>query len=57
MLKEYNEEELNDLIARTPKGRLGTPRDIAEVVSFLLSDSADFITGQSIVVDGGFLGN
>ncbi len=37
----------------TPVGRLGEPRDIADVVVFLCSDLARFITGQNIVVDGG----
>jgi NAD(P)-dependent dehydrogenase (short-subunit alcohol dehydrogenase family) len=37
----------------TPLGRLGQPEDIADVVVFLCSDLARFITGQNIVVDGG----
>jgi 3-oxoacyl-[acyl-carrier protein] reductase len=41
------------LIAQTPLGRLGKPADIADVVGFLASDAARWITGQSIVVDGG----
>lgn len=36
-----------------PVGRLGTPDDVARVVSFLASETAGFITGSSIVVDGG----
>jgi NAD(P)-dependent dehydrogenase (short-subunit alcohol dehydrogenase family) len=39
--------------ARTPLGRLGTPEDIAGVVSFLASQDASFMTGQMLVVDGG----
>jgi meso-butanediol dehydrogenase / (S,S)-butanediol dehydrogenase / diacetyl reductase len=39
----------------TPMGRLGTPTDVAKLVWFLASDEADFITGQSINVDGGLL--
>lgn len=42
------------LVARTPLGRLGEPEDIAEVVGFLVSDAARWVTGQSITVDGGF---
>jgi 3-oxoacyl-[acyl-carrier protein] reductase len=42
------------LVARTPLGRLGRPEDIADVVGFLASAAARWITGRSIVVDGGF---
>ena len=37
-----------------PQGRFGTPADVANLVVFLASDCADYITGQSIVIDGGF---
>ena len=37
----------------TPLGRSGTPLEIAEVVGFLASDRASYLTGQSLVVDGG----
>lgn len=42
-------------IGRHPLGRLGTAEDVADVVAFLCSDSARFITGQSINVSGGFV--
>lgn len=38
---------------RIPLGRVGAPADIADVVTFLLSDAARYVTGQSITVDGG----
>jgi 3-oxoacyl-[acyl-carrier protein] reductase len=36
-------------------GRAGTPEDVAPVVTFLASDAARYVTGQTLVVDGGFL--
>lgn len=39
--------------ARIPLGRVGQPSDIADVVTFLLSDAARYITGQTLTVDGG----
>ncbi len=41
-------------IMNTPAGRLVTPEDVAEVVTFLCSPAADMICGQVIVIDGGF---
>jgi 3-oxoacyl-[acyl-carrier protein] reductase len=41
------------IVNRTPLGRLGTVSDVTPVVTFLLSDEAGFITGQTLVVDGG----
>src|SRR5205823_392628 len=38
---------------RTPLGRVGEPEDIADVVTFLCSDLARYVTGQTLVVDGG----
>jgi glucose 1-dehydrogenase len=40
--------------AKLPWGRLGTPSDIGRAATFLCSDDADYITGVSLVVDGGF---
>jgi len=40
---------------KTPLGRLGTPEDIAQAVTFLLSSRASFITGIDLVVDGGWI--
>jgi len=45
----YREEE----VARTPLGRLGTPEDAAAAVVFFASAAAGFITGQTLLMDGG----
>ena len=43
-----------ELCEQTPMCRIGTPQDVAALALFLASDSASFITGQIIGVDGGF---
>ena len=54
MNKDVLTEDIIPLEAgRVLKKRIGTPQDVANIVSFLLSDKADYITGQIIVVDGG----
>ena len=47
------EEELAATAARIPRGRLGTPEELADAVAFLASDLAGHITGSSLLVDGG----
>jgi NAD(P)-dependent dehydrogenase (short-subunit alcohol dehydrogenase family) len=49
------EEMKQGTIAIIPAGRMGQPEDIANVVVFLASDKADYITGQTLVVDGGYI--
>lgn len=47
-------EEREGLKQRNPMGRLGTPEEAAEVVLFLLSDAASFVTGAQYTADGGY---
>jgi 3-oxoacyl-[acyl-carrier protein] reductase len=46
---------IDGLIQQTPLGRLGQPDDIADVVAFLVSDDAHWVTGQNIQANGGIL--
>ena len=48
-------EEADSLAAEIPLGRPGEPAEVASVVAFLLSDEARYMTGASVVVDGGAL--
>jgi 3-oxoacyl-[acyl-carrier protein] reductase len=47
-------EKLEAMASSIPLGRVGEPADVADVIAFLASDEARYITGQVIVVDGGF---
>ncbi len=55
MVNAMPEKVLEGMRSRTPLGRLGTPRDIANAYFFLASDEASFITGASLCVDGGIV--
>ena len=48
-------EELNDFVETVPLGRMGTAEEIAHTIYFLASDEADYITGQVIGVNGGYV--
>lgn len=54
MVRNIKPEILEQYLKVIPLKRLGTADEVADVVSFLLSDAAKYITGQTIVVDGGF---
>ncbi len=55
MMNSFSEEDKEALKDETPLNTLGTPGDVAEAVSFLVSDKAKFITGQVLSVNGGFV--
>lgn len=55
MTKRLSEKVRKDLQQQIPLKRLGTVKDIAKVVYFLVSDNANYITGQVINVDGGMV--
>ena len=55
MVRSLGQDTRDMLVDATPMNRLGTPEDIAGVVSFLASDKAAFMTGQILTADGGFI--
>jgi NAD(P)-dependent dehydrogenase (short-subunit alcohol dehydrogenase family) len=44
----------DDILKRTPAGRFGTPQECAGAAVFLASRASDFVTGATVVVDGGY---
>lgn len=54
LIQDLSEDFKDELIKKHPIGRLGEPEEVASVVRFLASDDASFITGTSILVDGGY---
>ena len=55
IIKDIPEKIIAGLKARTPLGRMGDPRDIANAYLFLASDEAAFVTGTTLRVDGGLV--
>jgi 3-oxoacyl-[acyl-carrier protein] reductase len=53
LFEKNSPQAIKERIAPIPMGRLGTPREVAHAHLFLASDEARYITGQSLVVDGG----
>jgi len=55
MTRELSQEQRAKLIEKIPVGRIGSPEDIAHAVHFLVTDTANYITGETIHVNGGML--
>ena len=55
MTSQMGADRIRWVCEHVPQGKFGTPRDVAGLVVFLASPAADYITGQTIPVDGGFL--
>ena len=53
MSQQWSEEYRRQVMARIPLGRIGTPKNVADAVIFLASEMSDFITGESINLNGG----
>lgn len=54
MNKRFSSEDIQELKDQTPLNRLGDASEVASLIYYLASDSANFITGQVITIDGGF---
>jgi 3-oxoacyl-[acyl-carrier protein] reductase len=55
MVERLSEDTRQQILARIPLGRFGTGDEVAEVVTFLCSQGAGYITGQVITIDGGLI--
>jgi 3-oxoacyl-[acyl-carrier protein] reductase len=54
MMASYSKEEVKELAEEIPLGRIGYPKEVADVVSYLISSRASYITGQILSVNGGW---
>jgi NAD(P)-dependent dehydrogenase (short-subunit alcohol dehydrogenase family) len=48
------ESGMKDLVSRVPAGRLGSPDEVAALVAWLAGPENTFVSGQNLVIDGGF---
>ena len=55
MTDKLNDTQKENILAQIPLKRMGAPKDIANAVAFLASDRASYITGHTLVVDGGMI--
>ena len=54
MNSRFTQEEMNEIISSTPMGRTCSPQEVASLIYYLTTETAKFITGQTITIDGGF---
>jgi len=54
VVKNNTPEKISQLAGDVPLGRLGKPKEIANLVQFLISEKASYITGSIILIDGGY---
>ena len=55
MVEGLNEDQRNQILERIPMGRFGTSEDVAEIIMFLSSKGAGYLTGQVLTIDGGLI--
>jgi len=55
MNQNLSPADVRELCEQTPLGRMGTPQEVADIILFLASDKASFITGQIISPNGGLV--
>ena len=53
-IKEHMPDFYHGTVAQIPSGRMGTPEEVANVAAFLVSPAASWVTGENVVIDGGF---
>jgi 3-oxoacyl-[acyl-carrier protein] reductase len=54
MMARFTNEEMDEISAEIPMGRMGHPEEIADGVSYLLSEESSYITGQVLAINGGW---